>query len=28
LNNGVMSIHYYIMSGANAVTKVLKELNK
>ena len=28
LNNGVMSIHYYIMSGAKAVTKVLKELNK
>ena len=28
LNHGVKNIHYYIMSGASAVTKVLKELNK
>ena len=28
LESGIMCIHYYIMSGASAVTKVLKELNK
>jgi len=28
LDSGIMCIHYYIMSGAKAVTKVLKELNK
>ena len=28
LDNGVNTIHFYIMSGAKGVTKVLKELNK
>ena len=28
LESGIMCIHYYIMSGASSVTKVLKELNK
>ena len=28
LNQGVKNIHYYIMSGANGVTKVLKALNQ
>ena len=28
LNQGVKNIHYYIMSGATAVTKVLKALNQ
>ena len=28
LNHGVKNIHYYIMSGAKGVTKVLKELNQ
>ena len=28
LNKGVKNIHYYIMSGAKGVTKVLKALNQ
>ena len=28
LNRGVKNIHYYIMSGAKGVTKVLKALNQ